>query len=110
MRKILSVLIGLPIAILLVLFAVANRGPVVLSLDPFAAQNPAIAFELPLFLVVFLALMSGVLVGGVADWLRQGRYRREARARRSEVRRLEAEKERQRAAPASGNPLPTLRR
>jgi uncharacterized integral membrane protein len=107
-RRFLSALVAIPVAIVLVLFAVANRAPVVLSLDPFAPEAPALAFQLPLFVVVFLALMAGVVVGGVADWLRQGRYRQEARARRSEVRRLEAERERMKAVAPSGAHLPTV--
>jgi uncharacterized integral membrane protein len=110
LRKFLSLLIGVPLAIILVLFAVANRAPVLLSLDPFAPDAPALALQLPLFVIVFLALMAGVVVGGVADWLRQGRYRHEARIRRSEVRRLEAETERLKTTTPVGPGLPALRR
>ena len=110
MRKLLTALIGIPVAIVLVLFAVANRGPVVVSLDPFAPDAPALAVQLPLFVIVFLALMAGVVVGGIADWLRQGRYRHEARSRRHEIRRLEAERERMKATTPVGPGLPALRR
>lgn len=93
MRKLLTALVVLPIAALLLLFALANRVPVVVSLDPFSPGEPAWSIQLPLFLVIILAVMLGVIVGGFADWLRQGRYRREARYGRSEVRRLEQEAE-----------------
>jgi uncharacterized integral membrane protein len=112
-QKFFSLVIGVPLAILLVLFALANRNWVLLSLDPFAPETPALSVSLPLFVVVFLALMLGVILGGVADWLRQGRYRREVRSRRVEIRRLEAEKQELAArAPIepSGAGLPALRR
>ncbi len=108
-KKIVSAVIGIPIAVLLILFAVANREPVTLSLDPFAPDTPALAVSMPLFVLVILALMLGVIVGGVADWLRQGRYRKEARSRRAEVRRLEAERERLREGIDRGPALPAPR-
>lgn len=95
-RRLLTGLIGLPLALLLVLFAVANRGPVAVSFDPFSAEAPALAFNVPLFVVILLSVMLGVLVGGVAAWLRQGKWRKEAKTRRVEVTRLENENERAR--------------
>jgi uncharacterized integral membrane protein len=110
MRRFLGWLIGLPLAAILVLLAVANRTPVVLSLDPFSPEAPAYTVSLPLFIVILLAVIVGVLAGGIAAWIRQGRYRREARNRRSEVQRLEAEAERlRRAAEPNRLALPAIR-
>ena len=39
MRKFIAALILVPLAILMVMFAVANRGSVAISLDPFSAAN-----------------------------------------------------------------------
>ena len=44
MLRFLKALILLPVAVLVVLLAVANRGPVTLSLDPFSREAPEIAF------------------------------------------------------------------
>ena len=66
MRKLLRWLIVVPIAILLVLLAVANRGPVTVSLDPFSREAPAFVFTLPLFVVLLLAVALGVVIGGIA--------------------------------------------
>ncbi len=45
MRKLLRWLVLAPLAILLVLLAVANRAPVTLSLDPFSREAPAFSFR-----------------------------------------------------------------
>lgn len=47
--------------------AVANREIVHVSLDPFSDTHPAFVLEMPLFLLIFLTLFVGVLLGaGVA--------------------------------------------
>lgn len=91
----LTVIVAVPVAALLILFAMANRSFVAVSVDPFGSGN--YAFQMPLFLVIFLAVMAGIIIGGAADWLRQGRHRREARRNRAEMQRLELESARLRA-------------
>jgi uncharacterized integral membrane protein len=90
MRRVLAWLIGLPVAILLILLAVANRQAVTLSLDPFSADVPAYSVTLPLFGVIFLALLVGIVIGGTATWFGQGRWRRAARLRRYEINEMRA--------------------
>ena len=98
----------LPIAIVIVLLAVANRAPVTLSFDPFSRGEPQFSVTLPLFGVIFLAVMLGVVIGGVASWLAQGKHRRSRRRYRREARRLASEAERLRAqSPTSGLPALT---
>ncbi|MGQ4273952.1 lipopolysaccharide assembly protein LapA domain-containing protein [Terrihabitans sp. B22-R8] len=107
MRRLLTILVLVPLAALFVVLALANRTPVTLSLDPFSPEVSAYSIQLPLFLVILLSVGIGLLVGGFADWLSQGRYRREARDRRYEVRRLEEETANLRAtAPSGGLPVP----
>jgi uncharacterized integral membrane protein len=77
LRKLISVVVVLPLLVILVAFAVANRQPVTLSFDPFSASAPAYALTLPLFVIVFALLIIGVLLGGVAMWL-GGRHKRRA--------------------------------
>jgi uncharacterized integral membrane protein len=111
LRKLLTAIVVIPVAALLLIFALANRTPVTLSLDPFSPGDPAFSVSLPLFLVIILALMVGVVVGSVADWISQGRHRREARHNRHEVRRLEQEAAdlRRSQMPVAGNlPAPYL--
>ena len=72
MIRFLKALILLPVAILIVLLAVANRAPVTLSLDPFSQDAPEFATQLPLFAVIFAAVMLGVVIGGVGELARAG--------------------------------------
>ncbi len=86
MRTIFRLVVVLPLAILIVLFAVANRHMVVVSFDPFPGNDiGGPQLTAPLFLLLFLAGAFGVLAGGVAVWLRQGRFRREARDAKAEA-------------------------
>ena len=79
LRKIVAAVILIPLAIVIVAFAVANRQLVTLSLDPFSAEHPAASVTLPLFGLIIVLLIVGVLIGGIAAWLRQARWRRMAR-------------------------------
>jgi uncharacterized integral membrane protein len=106
MAQFLKGLILLPIAIIVVLLAVANRGPVTLSFDPFS-REPLFTATLPLFAVIFLAVALGVLIGGTAAWMAQAKHRREKRHLRREARHLRHESERLRARPG-GAGLPAL--
>lgn len=90
-RKIVSAVIMLPLAIVIVAFAVANRQAITVSFDPFDSVHPAYAATLPLFVIVFALLIAGVVVGGVASWLGQGSRRRSARRLDAEVRGLREE-------------------
>ena len=45
---------------------------------------------MPLFAVGFLAFSVGVIAGGFAVWLAQGRWRRAVKAQRGEIKRLAA--------------------
>jgi uncharacterized integral membrane protein len=107
MLNFLKALILFPVAILVVLLAVANRGPVTVSLDPFSREAPEIAFTLPLFALIFLAVMLGVVIGGMAAWLTQGKHRRAERLYKREARRLRADTVRSRPGPG-GTELATI--
>jgi uncharacterized integral membrane protein len=82
-RKIVTALVLISLALVLISFAVANRQVVTVSLDPFDQANPALAVSQPMYLFIFGLLIGGVLLGGCAAWLRQAKWR--ARARRAEA-------------------------
>ena len=90
-RKVVSALILVPFAILFVVFAVANRQTVVISFDPFDQTHPMLAVGLPLFALILLLTLGGVILGGVAAWLAQGKWRWRARHFEAEVRTLRSE-------------------
>ncbi|HEY6518064.1 MAG TPA: LapA family protein [Roseiarcus sp.] len=73
-------------AVILLGFAFANHHDVIVSFDPFAAiDNAALSFPVPLFVVVIVAAMLGVVAGAAATWLSQGRHRRASRQSRREA-------------------------
>jgi uncharacterized integral membrane protein len=79
LRRIVAAIILVPVAVLIIAFAVANRETVTVSLDPFSGHDPAATVSLPLFALVIALLIIGVLIGGAASWLRQGKWRGAAR-------------------------------
>jgi uncharacterized integral membrane protein len=90
MRKLLTFVVLIPLAVIIVMFAVANRAPVAVSMDPFNPVQPALALQVPMFVVAFILVGLGVLVGGTAAWLRQHRWRVRARRAEAEARDLRA--------------------
>ena len=64
------------------------------------------AFQLPLFAVIFAAVMLGVVLGGTASWLAQGKTRKSRRRLRRETRQLRYETERLKAQTPSNSNLP----
>jgi uncharacterized integral membrane protein len=94
MKKIISLLIALPAALILVSLALANRHPVRLALNPFRPEDSVLAISMPFYVYLLLALIAGVALGGVATWFNQSRWRRTARHRTQEARRWQSESER----------------
>ncbi len=79
MKRIISVLVGIPVFILLAAFALANRKWVMVSFDPLAPDAPLFSISVPLWAVFFAGIFAGLVAGGVATWLKQGKWRRKAR-------------------------------
>jgi uncharacterized integral membrane protein len=84
-RKLVFWLVLIPLAVVILMFAVANREIVTVSFDPFSSHQPAASVSVPLFILIFVLVILGVILGGVAAWLRQGRHRRAARVHQSHV-------------------------
>ena len=91
LRRLVFWLILVPIAIVILMFAMANREIVTVSFDPFSATAPAASVSIPLFVLIFVLVILGVVIGGVAAWLRQSGYRRAARQADADVRALRRE-------------------
>jgi uncharacterized integral membrane protein len=107
-RNLIAALILVPLAVVIVAVAVANRQIVTVSLDPFSAEHPAASVTLPLFGLIIALLIVGVLIGGIAAWLRQARWRRIARRLEREAGALRGEIEefKRTAGMAGGGGLP----
>ena len=89
-NRIVLVVILVPVAVVLIALAVANRGLASFTVDPFHPGNPALTVQMPLFVYLFAALALGMVIGALITWLRQGRHRAEARRRGREVEKLRA--------------------
>jgi uncharacterized integral membrane protein len=76
----------LVIAIVLILFAVSNREAVSVEFWPL----PFLA-DVPLYLLCFLSLLVGALIGVAIAWMAGHHNRRELRARRRRIEALERE-------------------
>ena len=77
------------LAVVLITVALANRNIVELRLLPeemagFLGWSWTV--NLPLFIVIFLAIIAGVVIGFIWEWLREHKHRAEgARARKAAV-------------------------
>ena len=91
MRKFITALVVIPLGLIFIIFAVANRHWVTVSFDPFNSITPAIAVTLPLFVVIIASAILGVIAGGAATWVRQRRWRRAARQHEADARQARAE-------------------
>jgi len=96
MKRIIAIIIGLPVFLVLAAFALANRQWITVSLDPITPADPWMAVQMPLWALLFAGIFIGLLAGGFATWLKQGKWRKKARhavydldAERSRARRLE---------------------
>lgn len=82
------------LAVVLILVALANRDAITIHLVP---ENLARfvggqwSLTVPAFLILFLAMAFGLVVGLVWEWLRESGQRAAARTRSREVSRLERE-------------------
>ena len=79
-----SWILTVPLTVLVVVFAVANRSFVPLDLWPFAIE-----VQIPIFLLVLGSMLSGFLIGAMVMWLSLGKQRRQSRAAKGQIAKLE---------------------
>lgn len=92
MKKWLLRIVWIPVLILAVLFLVANRQLVAVSLDPFNAEAPALTTPaLPLWSWLMVMLFVGLAAGAFGAWLSARPQRVAARADRKLVKALRAD-------------------
>ena len=84
--RILYRAVFLVIAIVLILFAVSNRETVSVGFWPLP-----FLVDVPLYLLSFLSLAIGALIGAAAAWMAGRRNRRELRSRGRRIEALERE-------------------
>ena len=98
MRRLLFWVVLVPLGALIVLFAVANRAFVLVSLDPFSGENSALAFSAPLFLVMFACVIIGVMISGLASLAHRYRMWRAVRRAEEEAAQHKADAQNERRA------------
>ena len=92
LNKIVGWLVLVPLCLGLIVFALANRQLVAVNLNPFTASDlTAPGYGVPLFVVLYVVLLVGVLLGGCATWFAQAPHRRREKHWRREARTLGAE-------------------
>lgn len=104
MLRLISYLFWIVVVAALVVVGLANRGFVTLRAMPetlatLVGVSPDV--ELPLFLVIFLSVAVGLLIGFVWEWLREGPLRAEVREKGRTVEELKREMGRIRATDAA---------
>lgn len=105
MRKFLTALIVVPLGLIFIVFAVANRHFITVSFDPFNTADPSVGVSLPLFVVIIGSAIFGVIAGSVATWFGQGRWRRASRRHEAEAARALRELDGLRARQATSAPV-----
>lgn len=92
MKKWLFRIIWIPVLLGAVLFLVANRTMVPISLDPFRPDNPALSTPaFPLWFWLMMMLFIGVGLGALGSWFSGRDARVEGRRNRREIKALKKE-------------------
>lgn len=92
--RIIRLLFVAALAVVLIAVALANPGGVTLNLLPANLDKyvgGTWSITLPLFLVIFAAVLIGMLLGLIWEYLRESHLRTAARRRERDVNRLERE-------------------
>ncbi len=90
----LSMILIFAVTVMLLAIFVINRHSVRMTLDPLNPQDPMFAVDYPFFYFMAGFLIIGVIIGGMASWFTQGKWRRTARQRTQEAMRWKSEAER----------------
>jgi len=91
-KRIIGWFVLVPLCAVLIVFALANRHLVSVRFDPVSPESPLVSnVNVPLFIVIYGMLILGIILGGIAVWFAQGRYRKERRRFRKEAEKLGGE-------------------
>lgn len=84
-KRIVSWVVGLPLAVIGIGFAVANREWVTVSFDPINRVQPFATIDMPLWVLFFAGIFLGIFVGWFVAWRGGAKHRRSARDARIEL-------------------------
>lgn len=94
LKKIVNLVVMIPLGIILIVLSVANRQTVTLALNPFRPDDQFLSVSAPFFVFLFAALILGLAIGSAVTWLSQGKYRKRARNEAREAEKWHAEADR----------------
>ncbi len=78
--------------VVITLLCVANRSDVTINVMPEQLSSIyAYSFQLPLFAVILLSILTGLVIGYILEWLREHKHRKTAAVKQREVKTLERE-------------------
>lgn len=99
MKRLITLFIIAPIAILVIWLAVTNRTPVTVAIPPDVGGQPIFTFSAPLYMLIFGSVLLGLVLGSMATWFKQGKHRKAAREQKVEATKwhFEADKAKERA-------------
>ena len=92
----------MPVGVILITIAISNRQIVTFSIDPVSTIDPFFSLSLPLYMLLFAAVLFGIIFGGIAAWLNQGKWRKSARHMTAEATKWHDEATRLRESPRAG--------
>lgn len=96
MKKLMNILVLVPVGIVLIVLSVANRQAVTLALNPFDPADTVLSTSAPFFVFLFLAVILGMIIGSLVTWFSQAKYRKRARSEAHEAVKWHAEAEKHR--------------
>ncbi|MCY0149556.1 DUF1049 domain-containing protein [Hoeflea sp. G2-23] len=96
-KRIIALVIFVPLAIVLIMLSVANRTAVTLALNPFQPEDQVLSLTAPFFVFLFVALIVGMILGSLATWFKQGKHRKQARVNANEAVKWHTEADREKA-------------
>jgi len=79
LKRMIAALIIVPVALILIVFIIANREMMSVHFNPFDMEDLTLTLHAPAFVFLFAALAIGVVVGSITTWLSQHAYRKKAR-------------------------------
>lgn len=109
LKRVVTWFFLIPLALLFAFFALANRQDVLVGVDPISANSPFVGpFPVPLFVVIYSALLLGIVLGGVGTYFSQHKKRAELRALRKEHQKLKQQMDAQNPAHGQDDELALL--
>lgn len=87
-KRILLISIGVIITAFLIVFIVANRQVVPLTLDPFRENSESFTYHAPLFIWLFIFFGFGILLGNLIRWFSYHKCKKALKKSKAEIEKL----------------------